>query len=1131
MKISIALFLELLFLLGTAAIEPQPRFAGPSTPTGQDSQEHEANPQKLLLDFLDNPGTRADPKKTKQELEQLERTAQPRNLQQNTSWCSSVILDFDTAGDGSDLVGGNYVANKEWRNAYGLRVFANGRGDTGYTPLHMPRLLDSDNAGGTFTSHLGSPNRMCDPRGLRGRGEGSGGAPGQPGENCEPLGIVLLIQENDMTDVKNNPQGGVITFAFDRPTDVTSVGVLDSNTTASKIYVTRENGSRRTIRIPHLGVNSVQTVPIYQRNALKVQVSFRYTGALTHLTFCPPTTPAPSPRPTIARGCVPSKKVHVDDFEGPNPLQGWVNGRIDFDPGFTKFLGRFIKHDAVPSKDYLVNPQADSVVVEFDFYEIDSWNGANGARRASGPDRIYPKIDGEELDIGIFRVLHDEGTRNGTSPNGISWMSRSQRRAGPIGFGEGRFNFDQIHHITAVVPKRFYEDDGLIKVSFRIQVTATSVNDESAGYDNIVITEEYICDATVRPTPSPACQPTIVGSEEDFQDRSLAGWTNGKLASNPGFTTFLGRFVKGDPDPFKTYHVETNAYAVVVEFDFYEIDSWNSGFIHGRDKLFVSIDGEVLDLGIFNNKRDEGVKQSSTPNGIVWERRSQGPPSYIGFRGIEKTYFRDQIHHVTATVPPLFFRRDGQLTLTFQTRVTATRETDESSGFDNIVVTSKFDCGGSPSRTPRPTAQPTTNTTGSICGTLSVGGSSSDAQGTPIYGIRVRVDRMEPWIITNLDFSLTSQEGQYCVSDLPLGLYRVSVKHGSNFISPPLGERLVTIGFGQPVVSTGNDFVVEPFRTIAGVVLADSNFHDVAGPFDAVIPSFALVVTGTTNDVRRNITTDVDGRFESVHLPGGEYLVRSDSYVDFDGSTYVSTADPNGIKVDLAAGDATDLIVLMAMFSPPPPPHLSQRRGSICGNIHVGRDNNGQPGGFERGFVRFVALHRPPPFYNQLETSAPSVRNGRYCFNDVRRGDYTIVANLHRRVRFVSPTNGEIGVRIEFGLPFDSRGNDFIVEQFRYISGTIVVDADGDGIGDTEFAVPGAFVSLKLIGPTVRFGQTTNFGNFIFVDVPPGEYTVRIEGIFVPDGSVYSVVGDLNGTKADVTRNDQRDLDFVLRRR
>lgn len=194
------------------------------------------------------------------------------------------------------------------------------------------------------------------------------------------------------------------------------------------------------------------------------------------------------------------------------------------------------------------------------------------------------------------------------------------------------------------------------------------------------------------PVSGRQCDPTVVVHEEDFENESLVGWKNGKIDSDPGFTKFLGRFVKNSPDPYKSFTVPTNAESVLVEFDFYEIDSWNSDNRYGPDNISVLIDNDLLEIGVFNSKTDEGFRHGTSPNGIRWESRSQGPPRHIGFQNGGLDRMVDQIHHIAALVPSFFFRADGRITLRFVTDVTASSLRDESSGFDNIKLTANFDC-------------------------------------------------------------------------------------------------------------------------------------------------------------------------------------------------------------------------------------------------------------------------------------------------------------------------------------------------------------------------------------------------------------------------------------------------------
>jgi hypothetical protein len=89
-----------------------------------------------------------------------------RNLQEVVNTCSAgqqfVLLDFETAGDGSPLNGGDYVGDTEWlTGSYSLIISANTT-DGGFTPNDRVRIFNTSNPGTNQLNgdpDLGSPNR------------------------------------------------------------------------------------------------------------------------------------------------------------------------------------------------------------------------------------------------------------------------------------------------------------------------------------------------------------------------------------------------------------------------------------------------------------------------------------------------------------------------------------------------------------------------------------------------------------------------------------------------------------------------------------------------------------------------------------------------------------------------------------------------------------------------------------------------------------------------------------------------------------------------------------------------------------------------------------------------------------
>ncbi len=203
--------------------------------------------------------------------------------------CADVVINFDSDDSDSPLAPGMYVSN-EW-SKYGLSLSASGGLGT------LPRLFDSSEPIGD--RDLGAPNNRCTPPGP---GVGEGGEPGTPGENCSPLGNVLIIQEvNDDPSVPDDQRGGgAIVFDFNEPINYFyEIGLLDIDKPNSTITVVFENSigdlEEKEIPIPELGDNSKQTLPINIANVLKLTLNLKDSGAVTYIRFCDSATPTAAP--------------------------------------------------------------------------------------------------------------------------------------------------------------------------------------------------------------------------------------------------------------------------------------------------------------------------------------------------------------------------------------------------------------------------------------------------------------------------------------------------------------------------------------------------------------------------------------------------------------------------------------------------------------------------------------------------------------------------------------------------------------------------------------------------------------------------------------------------------------------
>ncbi len=135
---------------------------------------------------------------------------------------------------------------------------------------------------------LGSPNEAAP---VPGPGVGSGGAPGQPGENLVPLNNILVVDENGPDFPPDDQQiGGTIIATFSSPQRVVSVGLLSVDDLDIDLYFADPQA--------FVGINNISTdvngyleLPINQNDVTEVWFKFNGGGGLAYIEYGPVPTP------------------------------------------------------------------------------------------------------------------------------------------------------------------------------------------------------------------------------------------------------------------------------------------------------------------------------------------------------------------------------------------------------------------------------------------------------------------------------------------------------------------------------------------------------------------------------------------------------------------------------------------------------------------------------------------------------------------------------------------------------------------------------------------------------------------------------------------------------------------------
>jgi hypothetical protein len=192
------------------------------------------------------------------------------------------IIDFETDSTGKKLTSADYIQS-QWLEVFGITITAFAK-TGGHTPGDKARIYDSSTKSGPLLdTDLGSPNEAC-PFG--GPGKGAGGAPGSLGQNCDPVGNVLIIQDADKLAADANEAGGTITFDFADPVRFGHIGLMDMDEGGSYIDVVTSEGLTHTVNFFGAGDNSVQKVVVDMNHVVSVVVHFTNAAAITELSVC-----------------------------------------------------------------------------------------------------------------------------------------------------------------------------------------------------------------------------------------------------------------------------------------------------------------------------------------------------------------------------------------------------------------------------------------------------------------------------------------------------------------------------------------------------------------------------------------------------------------------------------------------------------------------------------------------------------------------------------------------------------------------------------------------------------------------------------------------------------------------------
>lgn len=418
----------------------------------------------------------------------------------------------------------------------------------------------------------------------------------------------------------------------------------------------------------------------------------------------------------------------------------------------------------------------------------------------------------------------------------------------------------------------------------------------------------------------------------------------------------------------------------------------------------------------------------------------------------------------------------------------------------------------------------------------------------------------------------TDSKGAYEFTNVFPGTYsvRFSFDDTERVITPVNPEEGVAEGTNNaergetPQVGTTEPFDVEPGQSVDGVDAASTDrpieagaisgtiWNDVnedgeiAGTGEGRIEGVTVELINEDGDVVATVTTDDQGNYSFTEVAPGEYTIRVVAPEGYDQTSdpVRGTAEPGlEVTVTVEEGETTTAQDFGFVETPETPVEPEPQPGSVTGTVWNDNDEDQSIGNGEGG-IADVTVELVDSEGNVVATTTTNSR-GDYSFEDVEAGEYTVRVNTDDSAEQLEGKNATTvtsrDITVEEGKPSADHNFGYVApaedpvipadpETRRgVVTGTVFRDADeSKTLDEGETGISGVTVELvDSNGEVVASKETTIVGSYVFENVEPGEYTVRVVNDSDPlDGLKRTTAESLTVTVVEDGLSDNNDFGF-----